>query len=143
MIAPRTAPACVRTGRRGAATVEFALVAPLLFLLILGMMEFGRVMMVQNLLDNAARNGCREGVIAGTDDNALKTAVSKSLRGLGTNQATVEIRVNDQVKNASTATTGDSISVSVSVSADKISWVPIRLFTAGKTLRGVVVMRRE
>jgi Flp pilus assembly protein TadG len=43
----------------GAAAVEFALVAPLFTLLILGAVEIGRVVQVQSALDNAVREGCR------------------------------------------------------------------------------------
>ena len=43
--------------RRGVATVEFAIVAPLFFLLVLGCIEFGRALMVQQMLTNASRVG--------------------------------------------------------------------------------------
>jgi Flp pilus assembly protein TadG len=40
--------------------VEFALVVPLLLLLVLGIMEFGRAYHVQTTLSGAAREGVRE-----------------------------------------------------------------------------------
>jgi Flp pilus assembly protein TadG len=43
--------------------VEFAVVAPLLFLLIFGMIEFGRMVMVQQILTNASREGARRGIL--------------------------------------------------------------------------------
>ncbi|MBV9126276.1 MAG: pilus assembly protein, partial [Planctomycetes bacterium] len=49
--------------KRGAiAAVEFALVAPLLFLFIIGMFEISRGMQVKAMLNNAARKGCRTGI---------------------------------------------------------------------------------
>jgi Flp pilus assembly protein TadG len=48
-----------RCYRTGAAAVEFALVAPLFTLLILGAIEVGRALQVQAALDNAVREGCR------------------------------------------------------------------------------------
>jgi Flp pilus assembly protein TadG len=48
-----------RCQRRGSAAVEFALVAPLFTLLILGSIEVGRALQVQSALDNAVREGCR------------------------------------------------------------------------------------
>ena len=53
------------SSRRGVAAVEMALVAPVLLLLLLGLWEVGRCVMVQNLLRNAAREGGRLGA-AGT-----------------------------------------------------------------------------
>ncbi len=44
---------------RGAAAVEFALVAPLLLLLTLGIVAFGHAFQTQTLLDNAARAAVR------------------------------------------------------------------------------------
>ena len=39
-----------RKQRRGAAAVEFAIVAPVFFLLVFGMIEYGRMVMVQQVL---------------------------------------------------------------------------------------------
>lgn len=46
-------------GERGAAAVEFALVAPVLILLLLGIFEFGRAFHTQTALSAAAREGAR------------------------------------------------------------------------------------
>ena len=46
-------------GERGAAAVEFALILPILLLLVLGLVEFGRVFNGQVSLSNAAREGAR------------------------------------------------------------------------------------
>ncbi len=46
-----------RRNRRGTAAVEFALVAPVFFLLVFGMIEYGRMVMVQQVITNASREG--------------------------------------------------------------------------------------
>ena len=61
---------------RGAAAVEFAIVLPMLLLLLLGIMEFGRAYNVQLTLTNAAREGVR--VMAITNDPAKARAAAKS-----------------------------------------------------------------
>jgi Flp pilus assembly protein TadG len=48
-----------RRNRRGAVAVEFAVVAPILLALVLGMMEIGRALEMKNLLNVAAREGAR------------------------------------------------------------------------------------
>lgn len=45
--------------RKGAVAVEFAIVAPILVAIVLGMIELGRAFEMQNLLEVAAREGAR------------------------------------------------------------------------------------
>jgi hypothetical protein len=45
--------------RRGAVAVEFAIVAPILLALVLGMIELGRAFEMKNMLEVAAREGAR------------------------------------------------------------------------------------
>ena len=54
-----------RGKRFGAAAVEFAIVAPLFFLLVFGMVEFGRMVMIQQVLTNGSREGARKAVLDG------------------------------------------------------------------------------
>jgi Flp pilus assembly protein TadG len=46
-------------GRRGAVAVEFAVIAPILLSITVGMLELSRVYSVQNTLETAAREGAR------------------------------------------------------------------------------------
>ena len=48
-----------KTSERGAVAVEFALLAPVLVMLLLGIMEFGRAYNAQVTLSSAAREGVR------------------------------------------------------------------------------------
>src|SRR4051794_25542631 len=49
--------------RRGATAVEFAVVAPVMFALVLGIVEVGRAFMVQHLLTDVARDSARYAVV--------------------------------------------------------------------------------
>ncbi len=55
-----------RERSRGQAMVEFALIAPLLFILILGTFEAGRFIFHYELLNNAAREGSRYAIVHGS-----------------------------------------------------------------------------
>jgi len=44
--------------------VEAAIVLPLCFVLILGLFEFGRLVMIRHLIDNAVREGARQAVVS-------------------------------------------------------------------------------
>ena len=55
-----------RRSSRGAAAVEFALVVPLLLLLVMGIIDFGWMLMKSNLLNNAARDAARIASLGGS-----------------------------------------------------------------------------
>lgn len=59
----------LRKGEHGQALVEMALVLPLFFLLLFGVIEMGRVGYAYITVSNAAREGGRIATIGGTDLN--------------------------------------------------------------------------
>jgi Flp pilus assembly protein TadG len=56
---------------RGAVAVEFALLAPILVMILLGIMEFGRAYNTQATLTNAAREGARVMAISNNASDAI------------------------------------------------------------------------
>lgn len=128
--------------RRGGLTVELAVVAPIVFLIILGIIEVGRGLMVVHLLNDAAQAGCRQGIIEGKSTSDIKTKVVDALNRAGVSGETATVQVNDGSADASTAVVGDEITVIVQVPISKVSWVPVPRFLTG-TLQGQYTMRRE
>ena len=59
----------------GAAAVEFALVASILFLFVFGIIEFGRIFSELEVLNSAAREGARAAAVRGDSDD-VETAVA-------------------------------------------------------------------
>lgn len=94
---------------RGAAAVELAIILPLLLLLLLGIMEFGRAYNVQISLSQAAREGARHAAIHWNDDDldveGTALAAAPSLDGLP-----VEI-----ADNADSCGTADEVEVTATV----------------------------
>ncbi|MCL6638087.1 MAG: pilus assembly protein [Firmicutes bacterium] len=76
--------------RRGQALVELALVLPLLILLAMGTMEFGRIFHSYLLITNASREGARAGVVGG-DDTAIRTKVKEAATSLGLTDGQISI----------------------------------------------------
>jgi Flp pilus assembly protein TadG len=131
--------------RRGTSAVEFALVAPIFFTLLMGIIELGRGCMVQELLTEAARRGCRAGIIEGTSSAKIKTAVTGYLNGLGIAGENVGISVNDapvDTVEAQNMPAYTEITVIVSVPASSCTWMPASFFLSG-TISGQFTMRRE
>jgi Flp pilus assembly protein TadG len=61
---------------RGAAAVEFALVVPILVLLVIGIMEFSRLYNEQISLTNAARSAARVMAISNDQGDAIDAAIA-------------------------------------------------------------------
>jgi len=128
-----------RKNRRGVAAVEFAVVAPLFFLLILGMIEFGRMIMVQQVITNGSREGARIAVLDGSTTSEVTSAVEEYLRNSAVSGATVTVTPDPP----SSAGYGEPVTVTVSVAFNQVSWLPSPMFLGGNTLVASTVMRRE
>jgi len=66
---------------KGQAFVEFALVLPVLLLILCGIIDFGWIFTHQNIVDHCAREGARYAIIHSTDVDAISiiTDYTKSL----------------------------------------------------------------
>lgn len=64
--------------RRGAAVTEFAVVAPIMILLKMGMIEIGRMVMVKQVMVIASREGARLGALPGTSNADVVQEFSKN-----------------------------------------------------------------
>lgn len=117
-----------RKARRGAHTVEFAVVIPVFFLLIFGLVEISRGMMVRSLVTNAARSGCRTGTLPGMTNTDVTNSVDSVLSTGGITGYTTTILVNGNSGSVATAATSDTITVQVSVPAANTSWLPTLSF---------------
>jgi Flp pilus assembly protein TadG len=92
---------------RGAAAVEMALVLPVLVLLVLGIIDFGRVFNAQQTLTYAARSGARVMVLQNSSSAAITAAqnASSTLGALPSSSFTV---------SPSTCSTGTQVTFTVS-----------------------------
>lgn len=70
-----------RASERGAVAVEFAILAPVLIMILMGIMEFGRAYNAQVSLTNAAREGVRVMAISNNQVSA-KTAAKNGAAAL-------------------------------------------------------------
>lgn len=128
--------------RRGAAAVEFAVVSLVFFTFVLAFFEFGRALMVDYVLVNSARQACRAGIIPGATSSQITQTASTALTKGGVAGASVTVLVNGTNADASSAQSGDRISVSVSVPVASVSWVPFTRYLTG-SLNGQYTLRRE
>ena len=128
--------------RRAAHAVEFAMVGSVMVISILGLIEMGRGLMVQHLLTSAARQGCRVGVIPGKSNADITAAATTSLASQGVNGDAATVNINGGNGDASSAKTGDEITVIVTVQASSVTWVPGVRFLNG-SISGQYSLRHE
>jgi Flp pilus assembly protein TadG len=111
------------------------------FLLVFGMIEYGRMVMVQQVITNASREGARVGVLDGATTAQVQTAVTNYLTSakIPTSAATTTVSPSPP----SSAGYGGAVTCTVSVGFNSVSWLPAPLFLGGKTLTATATMRRE
>jgi len=85
--------------KKGQALIEFALVLPILLLVLLGIMEFGRMIMTVNVLNQAAREGARIGAVTSDADSLdfkdkIETRVGQLLGAANITGARTEISLD-------------------------------------------------
>ena len=79
--------------RRGATTVEMALVLPTFLTFVFGIIQFGHAMWVNNLIRNAVRESARFGSTDGVTTAQVDAAIRELLAGVvDENDLTIEIR---------------------------------------------------
>lgn len=155
-------PSLIGSSRRAAAVVEFALVAVFLGLVVGGMVELARAMMIKGILTDASRKGASTAVSANKAYSDIQNDVDDILATdnqlpatLANGKATLTVTVASW--NASTQTYGpdtvvtsstfapnqyDKISVKVSVPASAVTWLSLT-YTNGLMESETVVMMKQ
>ena len=121
--------------RRGQTVIETAIVLNVLLLVILGVFEYGRLLMIKQLMDNAAREGARMAVVSTQSGTPLTTqqsqaTVTNDLAGQQVNNLVIQVFEADPNTDANigawtAATYGKDIAVTVD--ADYSPMIPTTL----------------
>jgi Flp pilus assembly protein TadG len=113
--------------------VEFAMVAPLLGFIVLGMFELSQVMMSKIILSDAARKGCRVGILPGGQLDSSKTgpaslSITQNIdniltdNGVPLTNRVITVTVNGTQTDPTNAEPGDQIAVNVKVPVADLFW---------------------
>ena len=119
---------------RGAALLEMALTLPLLLLVCVGILEFGRAYQTWQVITNAAREGARIAVLPGMDDAAVRSRVQQYMT-IGqlprAASASITIDRNQTVSIGGTATASAS-QITVNYPFDFVVLDPIARLATGQ-----------
>jgi len=83
-----------KLNEHGAVAAEFALLLPLLLIILFGIIEFGMMMYGREIVTNAAREGARAGIVQGPPKRTageITTIIDNYLTGTGVNPADVQL----------------------------------------------------
>ena len=78
-------------GNRGQSVIEFALVLPILLLVLFGITEFGRAWMTSNILTSSAREGCRLAIVTGPNVAAVQARVTSVCTAAGVTPTSITV----------------------------------------------------
>ncbi len=125
-----------RRARAGVVTVEFAICAPILFFIFFAALEFGRVNMIRQSVENAVYEGSRRGIVPGATADDCRTAARNVLNTVSVSGAAID------VVPAVISQDTSQVTVSVTVPINNNSWVA-PLFFKNKSLTNSMTLRRE
>lgn len=123
--------------QKGQALVEFAIVLPIILLLVMGILQFGMMMNSYIAIQNAAREGARAGIVGCTDTEIQNTIISTS-PSLDASNLTVSITPNGANRKS-----GDTLTINISYNYKLIVPIISSLFKNVVVLTGQTSMRVE
>ncbi len=129
----------LRLRRLAGATVEFAIVFPAFLVFIWGIIEFGRMLMVEQALQRAATEAARAAVTPeGTASDAI-AAAQQVLAANGISGAQITITPADLANMEP----GEEIKVEVTVASSQVRWLPFSILGTDAPLVGRANMLKE
>jgi Flp pilus assembly protein TadG len=132
--------------RRGVAAAELALVLPFIMIFLLGTWEVGRVLEVQQIMNNAAREAGRQASAGQLDNDDISTLVKQYVANeglLSTNAVTAILNKGfpgnpaPTDNNPQNATDMDMLEVTVTIPFKDVRWVNFTTFTSDATVLSV------
>lgn len=123
--------------KKGQAMVEFAVILPILLLLVMGIIEFGLIFNAYLTIQNASREGARYG-ITGASDADIVSLVRSDCSSLQSTYLTVNVTPTEGSRNS-----GDTLVVSVSYSYHMVTPIISSLFSNVVALNAQTSMRME
>ena len=121
-----------KSPRAGASTVEMAMVCPVLFVIVFGLIEVAMGYMAHHLIQDASRQGCRAGICRGQTNATVQTRVNNLLHAERINGANTTILINNVPGDLATARAGDNVSVRITLAASQVTFLPTTGYLKGQ-----------
>jgi len=122
--------------RAGAVVTEFAICAPLLFFFFFASLEFSRVNMIRQSVENAVYEGARRGIVPGATADNCRASAQAVLNSISATGATINVTPSVITKDT------PQVTVEVTVPVNNNSWV-IPVFFEGRSIASSMTLNRE
>ncbi len=144
--------------RRGSTLVQTAIVLPMVLLFLFGILEYSRYVMLLQIMNNVAREGCRyavmhtnsvviNGVTYGSNTSDVTTLIDNCLAGQALSGQTISIYGSDALGNSTGTAWQDTQSgewITVKITGNFVSILPGFLHLANAVpITAESVMRSE
>jgi Flp pilus assembly protein TadG len=123
--------------QKGQSLVEFAIILPIILLLLMGIVEFGMMLNSYLTIQNVTREGARLGIVGGSDVE-IKTLITTISPNLTPADLTVNITPSEASRNS-----GDTLTVSVTYNYHMTVPIISALFNNLMVLRAQTSMRLQ
>jgi Flp pilus assembly protein TadG len=123
--------------RRGTTTVEFAIVAPTLFLLLLSIVELWNINFYRNTACEAAYAASRRGIVPGIDADDLRNVAQMTMQKVGARGVTVDVEPETILEDT------ELVEVSVSFPISANSWIVSKFFPGDGVITRTSSLNRE
>lgn len=144
-----------RTSRRGTALIEMVVVFIVLFYLVMGGVEFGWYMYSKHIVQSAARDGARVGILSSATTAQVNAAITATMTSAGFGsigytttfqKATISSGgavTYTTITDVSTLASGDGLKVTISAPFSSFKNRPLGVIPATKSVAGVTTMTKE
>lgn len=126
-----------KTGNAGVVTVELALVLPLALFITFSLVEFSRVNIIRNTMQNAAYEGARAAIIRGGTAAAASTKANAMLSTISIKNPTVQV-IPAVVTNATS-----QVEVKITVPLGENMWVTPKFFASTTMVKSFTLTRES
>lgn len=123
--------------QKGQALVEFAIVLPILLMLVMGIIQFGMMLNSYLAIENASREGARAGIVGSTDAE-IETLIISTSPSLNPADLTVILTPSETNRRS-----GDTLTVTVTYNYKFNIPIISSIFDNGKIITGQTSMRIE
>lgn len=119
-----------RNSSRGQSLLEFALILPVLMLVVMGTLDLGRAVYIRTTISNAAREGAHTAIISSNTNRNIMDAIESRSGGLGIQDSQISINPTNQASR----TKGTTVTIGINYPLTPMTPMLAQMLGSSQTL---------